>query len=813
MSLILHDHQSETVKNALELYKKHRSTGVMVPTGGGKSFIAIAYMIIAKNNPNFHGIKEDGTVEFSKDENDVINDAKIYYLAPTNDIFLQVQIHMAINVLGISENDIENMTLKDLEYEVKKAFPNLHFICYQGLDSEDLEKNGENVTLDTALPDLVIADEVHRSGAPTFKASVERLLGFESDSNGIKKNPNALKEKDNIQFLSISATPERDLDGKDMIRYWNELIGDYTDEELKNKEDYAMDLTLVEAKKQGIVNIPSIVNFDANLVDTEEYKYLVEQSTNPRISPSLRKETLETLNRINLQIFGEPNFHLLSQEEQDKLKFEKNVEVIVEAIKDGKLDLKGKYIIFSKPNRNQDGSIHEEDEINGEKSVTGGKALLHLQGQYLVVENLIKEAIKRLDIDNIIFDSNYLSSEAFSLSANKETLLNFNNLKTKDEAENIIHFITATRKLDEGVHISGIKGSFMLKSTAEAGTGVELRGQSIMFSQEFGRNIDTELDSKRVLFDYVCNVFRQNMNKEVPKDQLIEELKLTPIQQMLADGYDNIKNKIPHNGELNAEYTKLVGVLDILSKYYTPLNTGVILGTLEKTLDSDNFRSNKEKIIEDIHAAGLEKLLDKKYKFKEKLKSARNSLYEGKKFFSTFNIDELIRLGIIDIYTLNEHTRFVECFRPNDNGFITAGPLEHLYYQNIATGTLYDKNGKDIEGYTKDQFDPITGKDKEGFYRSGFNDEGIHRVTGTIHDERGFMADGNNILTGEPEDLLGYNRSGYRKAKFYDMYEGKNVILEIEDFVLDRNGLFHRVVDGRVEIVGEKYYTLADEKR
>ncbi len=840
MALELFEHQAGACENLIELNKNHRSAGAMMVTGGGKSFLAMHQMIEAADNPNYHGISDevgrDGRRKAVYDiVRGVVNDAEILYLSPTTDIAVQIQKDIVEFVLGVPEEELEKMEMPQIERMVERAFPNLHFACYQGLGSEVLykDKNGREVNVETATPDLVILDEVHRSGATTFKPAVAKLLGYDivetPEGEMVRKTPNAPKGKENIHLLSISATPERDVDDRDMIRYWNELIGGYSKEELDERKDFAVLLDLPDAVKNGIVTPPEVIAFDANLVETEQYQYLVNQTTNQSISSSLRKEFGDRLREINTSIFGKEHadFHLLSPKEQEELKLEKNAEVIRQAVKDGKLNLHGKYLIFSKSRKSKDGSIVEEVEGNDIENAkdTDNEAIKHLKKQASTIIGTISKALGR-DIDNDNDrDSWCLSSEGQTGSENKKLLNRFDSKKVTKTSK--LSFLTATQKLDEGVHVKGLTGAFMLKPICEAGENITLRGQSIRFLQEVGRTMSAGTKEPRVLFDYCNNVFRQSISKVLSPDKMIDAFRLTPNQELLASTYRQMTQKIPPRGQLSEEYTKLVAILDVLRKYHSSLNADIIKGKLSDVLKKSEFEGYANEILREIAERGYEDV--GKYPIGVTLGQARNLLNSKQskedvgKCFSTFNIKELIELGIIDLTSKVGRKAFEEgTIEFDDNGFVVSSNLRNLIFQNKETGTRYNKNGVDIEGYREGQFDELTGLDKDGYDRRGFNAEGKQRDTGTIHDKRGFMADGTNILTGNRFDKAGYDIRGYKLFKFNLIDPETHEVRGVKDVVVSRDGLFHKVpIDpetgepdyDEVCPVGEKYYQLHDGKK
>ena len=86
-----------------------------------------------------------------------------------------------------------------------------------------------------------------------------------------QKAEELIKNCPNTQFLSISATPQRDSDGIDPMEIFAVLTGDYSAEELRNKDYMASDMSLVEALENGLVVQPTVITFDCLLDQTREY--------------------------------------------------------------------------------------------------------------------------------------------------------------------------------------------------------------------------------------------------------------------------------------------------------------------------------------------------------------------------------------------------------------------------------------------------------------------------------------------------------------------------------------------------------------
>ncbi len=121
--------------------------------------------------------------------------------------------------------------------------------------------------------------------------------------------------------------------------------------------------------------------------------------------------------------------------------------------------------------------------------------------------------------------------------------------------------------------------------------------------------------------------------------------------------------------------------------------------------------------------------------------------------------------------------------RYDPNGYDKDGYNSNGYDKDGYAGNGYDKdgydkdgyagNGYDEDGYDKDGYDS-NGYDKDGFNAAGFDTEARHRETGEIYnpagydingyDKNGFNAEGINRATGMIYDRYGYAKDGYTAA-------------------------------------------------
>lgn len=293
--------------------KNKRFVGVKLPTGGGKSFLFMDQFEKFMNEYNLENTLSD----------DIISNVPAIYYTPTNGIVSQTQLNIiryiilneyikkfykgdikeAIDKIGdriaiICSTDIDkdgNEKVNERKYQeylkkvedlynqnkiidrnpeeiiqaifeeflpiiendyskiVKKEFPKLEIMCYKNIEDIDISK----IDKDTRL---ITFDEAHKTGSANWGKKAEELL----------------EKLRNTKFLSITATPERDVDGFDPMEYFAALSGSYTPSELRNKSYLASDMTLVEALNNGMVTMPEVVTFDCLLDETREYAKIKE---------------------------------------------------------------------------------------------------------------------------------------------------------------------------------------------------------------------------------------------------------------------------------------------------------------------------------------------------------------------------------------------------------------------------------------------------------------------------------------------------------------------------------------------------------
>ena len=184
-----------------------------MPTGGGKSFVALTQLLQHQNE-------------------------EMLYIAPQNEILEQTKdyiikyIHGPVNTIGRSKEDI-----------IADVFPNLKFSTYSGLIAR-----GGNKLVEKEYG-FVVLDELHRTGAEKWGERLNELID------------NQPKE---TKVLGITATPRRDVDGINMANEMAQRLG-YTNQEAIAGKHIAINMSLTNAIRMGLVVNPKLVTCAYNL--------------------------------------------------------------------------------------------------------------------------------------------------------------------------------------------------------------------------------------------------------------------------------------------------------------------------------------------------------------------------------------------------------------------------------------------------------------------------------------------------------------------------------------------------------------------
>ena len=315
----LRDYQQVAIDNTNEVFKDKRFASVILPTGGGKTYVALTEML------QYGKTQEEIEIENNQLELEKIpypiNDKKMLYLAPSNEILEQTKdriienIHGKIGTSGKSKDKI-----------IADVFKNLQFATYQSL----ITKAGKE-TLEKQY-DFIIFDELHRTGAEKWEEALNKLLENQLETTKV---------------LGITATPRRDADDRNMADEIAEKLG-YTYEERQENKHIAAKIELKEAIQLGMVVNPKVVSCEYNLLTDGSMENLAEQ-INEIEDENERKKKLEQYDRL-----------------RKNLEKAKGIpEILQENLKEG-----GKYIVFIPVGGNEEGKDSIDKVKEWEKQIS-----------------------------------------------------------------------------------------------------------------------------------------------------------------------------------------------------------------------------------------------------------------------------------------------------------------------------------------------------------------------------------------------------------------------------------------------------------
>ena len=204
----LRPYQQRAVEKTDEILQNERFASVILPTGGGKSFVALSQMMEHK-------------------------DGEMLYLAPQNEILEQMKdniikyIHGPVNTVNRSKDQI-----------IADIFPNLKFAIYPRL----LARGGKEII--NKQYGYIVLDELHRTGAKEWGDRLNTLIDNQPETTKV---------------LGTTATPRRDADGMNMATEMAQRLG-YTNREAVSGKHIAMNMSLTNAIRMGLVVNPKLVS-------------------------------------------------------------------------------------------------------------------------------------------------------------------------------------------------------------------------------------------------------------------------------------------------------------------------------------------------------------------------------------------------------------------------------------------------------------------------------------------------------------------------------------------------------------------------
>ena len=509
--------------------KKNFATAVM-PTGSGKSFLALSEMLDRK-------------------------DAKMLYIAP-NDIIL---------------NQIEDYIYEFFGYtDYHTLFPNLTLTTYQ-----DLKDNKTNKLKDKYNDkyDFIILDELHRSGAPEWSKFVNELM--------------ANQNQEKIKVLGLTATPERDRDDKDMAVYWARYFG-YTDEEIELNKHLAINETLESAIKAGLLPNPKFINClysyksdgtldelyeQINMLDEGEkkakafskYEQLcrsVEQSQGIEkiLGDNLSKDGkyvvfLPVGRKKDGSYYNSEDGSKISKQQAALIMEDYTILIRQYLYSNEYMKIHGDKLlsIYNKIIAKQELSSEDKDFLNKEQDnimlldmvkIKHKPAVLNTFNSTIVSviarhqdwEKLDKKTLKiriEAQTSNMVSTNSLLSY--YSNSKNKAELAKFNK-----ETNGKPKLLFVMDKLNEGAHLKGVKGIVWLRPLSV--------NSRILFYQQLGRCIHSYPDGhifteeeRPIVMDLVNNINTVNLKRNQSPINDLEDLKI--IITWINDNGGKLPNK------------------------------------------------------------------------------------------------------------------------------------------------------------------------------------------------------------------------------------------------------------------------------
>ena len=405
--IVLREYQQRAVNNANKKFEERQFASIILPTGAGKSFVAMTELLEHKND-------------------------RMLYLTPSNEILDQIRKYIIENIHGT-----KGTLNKTPDQIIKEVFPNLELATYQSL----LHKKGD--ILKESKYDFMVLDELHRTGAEKWQKKLELLLE---------------SQEEQTKILGITATPERDADGRNMANELALKIGKkynkaYTEEEVKVGKHIAMNMDLIEAIRLGIVVNPKIVSCEYNIIHGGTLEKLLQ-----RIN-EIEDETKKT--------------ELMQKYENLRGKLS-NAQGIPELLAQNIQKKNGRYIVFIPVS---DDGEDLEDEYGNKSSKKNPEDKIK-EAEMQLREWLQGVDETKYDEQGNIIDGPEIYSMLGQYSKNRNAS-ELNEFETSDSEHTKI--IIVMNKLNEGVHVKGIDGIIWTRALDE--------NSKILLLQQLGRAI------------------------------------------------------------------------------------------------------------------------------------------------------------------------------------------------------------------------------------------------------------------------------------------------------------------------------------
>ena len=245
-------HQQEAYENVEELFDKGRYAAVIFPTGCGKSFVTLEYIL---QHP----------------------DQKILFLSPRNAIKEQMYEYVVREIGGIKDS-VEEIQAQygSMEDCAQSFIPGLKCMLYQTILRIG-EKDSVDDVIERLAPDIIVVDEMHHLKTRRSNASKDTVIDDEDTSTSEEQQKEAQEQNEwGIKFqilldmypetkvLGLSATPVRN-DGANVV-------------ERLFENSIAAEISLLEAMEEGIIIPPRYITPD--FLGQDELETLLQQIEN-----------------------------------------------------------------------------------------------------------------------------------------------------------------------------------------------------------------------------------------------------------------------------------------------------------------------------------------------------------------------------------------------------------------------------------------------------------------------------------------------------------------------------------------------------
>jgi hypothetical protein len=453
---------------------------------------------------------------------------KMLYLAPQAEILNQIKNYIVKYIHGK-----QGTVGKSVDEIIAEVFPNITFESYPGL----LAKRGKESIKEQY--GMIVLDEIHRTGAKEWEGKIDTLL----------ENQN-----DDVKVLGLSATPTRDVDGRDMAEETARKLG-YTDEEIKSRKYFASNMSLENAIRMGYVVNPKLVYCKYDLISSGKMDNL-KAEIDDIDDENKRAEKLQKYNEIRAKLNAEIDAEIGEEarkqlEEEARKNLDSGIgkeEILKQNVKKG-----GKYVVFIPVT--EQGDIEDEDG-NKIGTKTG--------------ENKIKAY---QDYLNKVFEGTDIVPKCHAMSGSwngkgknkagedrNQQELNAFESDDSDETK----FMVVMNKANEGLHIDGVDGIIWFRALDE--------NSRILYLQQLGRAIyaldeDNPLsdDKRPVIIDLTNNSLTVKIEKDFENSEPIDDLESLIIVKEWIDKHDGM---LPDRNSTNKQEQHYYAVLRrIQSKY------------------------------------------------------------------------------------------------------------------------------------------------------------------------------------------------------------------------------------------------------